>query len=236
MPQRVLEIGYGNQPAVLEGELFRAQDIQYIGVDVPTGTHALDYFFQRKEGEKVNFTEIQANVVALPFANETFDIALMRDVYAHAKYGSANIEHIRLGVYEIRRVLKESGLLVIAEESTPCAADYIASELISAMFELEQQQIMTNPWDSTPEDDPWLVARKPFFANNPHEEYNMGAFGKPHITYGRKLPNIPVETVRQPMLHPTKKDFSLLFDFPVRDHAEVLKRWQAYEASNGLSD
>lgn len=107
--ERILEIGSGL--GLLGKEIInemrrRGKEIehQYIGIDL-----AFNPLAKSKENQ---ISPVQANAIALPFANETFDVVISTDVLEHIPNAEKVIE-------EMRRVLKVGGraFIVIADPS-----------------------------------------------------------------------------------------------------------------------
>lgn len=107
--ERILEIGSGL--GLLGKEIINEMrkkgkgiNHQYVGIDLA--------FNPLAESKKNQISPVQADAVALPFANETFDVVISTDVLEHIPDAEKVIE-------EMRRVLKVGGraFVVIADPS-----------------------------------------------------------------------------------------------------------------------
>lgn len=137
MTSRVLEVGMGTRPAVLEsGEAFSEAGTDYFGIDVRS---------ERVEDIATDFDPhlargIVADSAGLPFADQSFSHVIMRSVFG--EYTSKNpdnvgsdIENTQFGVYEAFRVLQDNGAMIIAEGMTPLQPTEIVGTLLYAGFE-----------------------------------------------------------------------------------------------------
>jgi SAM-dependent methyltransferase len=120
MPEMILEIGPGGQPAVNSpGPAF----------DAGTRYYAVEPLLRDRAtcGADVMAFEdsdlILADSAALPFKDETFSDVISRSVFGEytmdADRTGSNLENTYSGLYEAFRVLRPDGQIVIAEENTP---------------------------------------------------------------------------------------------------------------------
>lgn len=190
---RFLEIGYGDTPACLQGEVFAQNNIDYIGVElIGAPSNERVPVSWRNGANQYTFPEVGADMMSLPFQDKTFDVVLMRSVFGQVIEGlDRGTLHVLYGVLEVRRVLKELGLLIICEENTPTGMSYIRSQLIGAVFDIDfQHQSPGLPWEQTPDNNPWKAERRHYLTDEPRGAYSRYS----HITCGRKVPNVPTST------------------------------------------
>jgi len=125
--KRGLNVGCGGEQHQLISIPFFDRDYDMIGLDV-CEDYVLEYckLFQA--------SAVQANAMALPFANDSFDIVNFCDVLEH-------LHHPFLGLCEVNRVLKTGGLVILSTNcrcrlSRECANPLILLErLISVYFD-----------------------------------------------------------------------------------------------------
>jgi ubiquinone/menaquinone biosynthesis C-methylase UbiE/uncharacterized protein YbaR (Trm112 family) len=125
--KRGLNVGCGGEQHQLISKPFFDRGYDMIGLDV-CEDYVLEYckLFQA--------SAVQANAMALPFANDSFDIVNFCDVLEH-------LHHPFLGLCEVNRVLKAGGLVILSTNcrcrlSRECANPLILLErLISVYFD-----------------------------------------------------------------------------------------------------
>ena len=220
LPINVLEIGYGDVPAVAEGSLFKDPSVNYIGIELPRIFDGSFRRYKRFGAHAVDFTEVEGSMAMLPFKDEAFDYVLMRSVYGQFSSRPEIIEPVRYGMTEVSRVLKTDGQVVIAEENTPQSRQYIECELRSAGFVLDGHHNMPSRWENTPEDDEWRVTRSKFYNGQPLEDTPWTSITMAHKPAGleTKPETIPMYT---DFYIPDRNDYErkvtdLTFQFPVR--------------------
>ncbi|WP_448520150.1 bifunctional demethylmenaquinone methyltransferase/2-methoxy-6-polyprenyl-1,4-benzoquinol methylase UbiE [Rhodoflexus sp.] len=112
-PQLILDIATGTADLAIEA-LSALKPKKIIGVDISEGMLA----FGRKKLEKMGLQDKielrSGDSEALPFANDTFDAAMV-------SFGVRNFENLDKGLADICRVLKPGGMLMVLEFSQPTA-------------------------------------------------------------------------------------------------------------------
>ena len=96
-----------------------------IGVDISE-----DYLLEYKQ--IFNTDAIQANAMALPFGDKTFDIVSYCEILEH-------LHHPFLGLCEVNRVLKENGIIILSTNyrcrlTNECINPFIAIERILSLY------------------------------------------------------------------------------------------------------
>jgi ubiquinone/menaquinone biosynthesis C-methylase UbiE/uncharacterized protein YbaR (Trm112 family) len=125
--KRGLNVGCGGEQHQLTSKPFFDRGYDMIGLDV-----CEDYV--SKYCKLFQASAVQANAMALPFANDSFDIVNFCDVLEH-------LHHPFLGLCEVNRVLKAGGLVILSTNcrcrlSRECANPLILLErLISVYFD-----------------------------------------------------------------------------------------------------
>ena len=219
-PINVLEIGYGDVPAVAEGSLFKNPDVNHIGIELPKIFEGCFKRYKRFGIHDVGFPELEANMSMLPFRDESFDYVLMRSVYG--QFGSRHeiTDSVRHGMKEVIRVLKPEAQVVIAEENTPSGREYIECELESNGFVIDGHYEMGSRWEDTAADGEYRTVRGKFYDGKPLE--NLGWVS---LTIGHKPAGLATKVVTVPMYtdfyKPDRNDGErkieeVTFQFPVR--------------------
>jgi demethylmenaquinone methyltransferase/2-methoxy-6-polyprenyl-1,4-benzoquinol methylase len=85
------------------------------GADRVTGLDFSEQMLVRARKKSASIEWIQGDMLALPFADETFDAATVG-------FGVRNVENLELGLRELRRVLRPGGRLAILEITHPRGA------------------------------------------------------------------------------------------------------------------
>jgi len=125
--KRGLNVGCGGEQHQLISKPFFDRGYDMIGLDVSE-----DYVLKYRK--LFQASAVQANAMALPFANDSFDIVNFCDVLEH-------LHHPFLGLCEVNRVLKAEGLVILSTNcrcrlSRECANPLILLErLISVYFD-----------------------------------------------------------------------------------------------------
>ena len=125
--KRGLNVGCGGEQHQLISKPFFDRGYDMIGLDVSE-----DYVLKYRK--LFQASAVQANAMALPFANDSFDIVNFCDVLEH-------LHHPFLGLCEVNRVLKTGGLVILSTNcrcrlSRECANPLILLErLISVYFD-----------------------------------------------------------------------------------------------------
>ena len=110
-PQAILDVATGTGDFAIQ--LLRSLHPRHItGIDLSQGMldEAVRKVKEKKIGE--NFTFRQADCMALPMADESFDAVTVA-------FGVRNFEHLLQGYREMARVLRPGGMLCVLELSTP---------------------------------------------------------------------------------------------------------------------
>ncbi|HWB38726.1 MAG TPA: methyltransferase domain-containing protein [Candidatus Saccharimonadales bacterium] len=204
---RVLEIGYGDAPAVHQGSMFANSDVAYFGMELPrtfAGSHR--NFSSKTDFE--DFPHIEASMSQLPFSSGAFDYVLLRSVFSQFGSRPEIIDSVRLGVFEVVRILKDEGKLVVAEENTPLGSDYIESELRKGGLVVDHSLPMPGIWEELTGAEAWSQARSQFYNDKPWDSVNS-YYGTPHLLVGRKptgLKTMPrVRTIRTDFYRPMEE-------------------------------
>lgn len=94
-------------------------DLAIAGLKAGAGTvTGLDFsakMLERARAKNASIEWLQGDMLALPFADETFDAATVG-------FGVRNVENLELGLRELRRVLRPGGRLAILEITQPRGA------------------------------------------------------------------------------------------------------------------
>jgi demethylmenaquinone methyltransferase/2-methoxy-6-polyprenyl-1,4-benzoquinol methylase len=85
------------------------------GAGKVTGLDFSEKMLERARGKHASIEWVQGDMLALPFADETFDAATVG-------FGVRNVENLELGLRELRRVLRPGGRLAILEITQPRGA------------------------------------------------------------------------------------------------------------------
>jgi demethylmenaquinone methyltransferase/2-methoxy-6-polyprenyl-1,4-benzoquinol methylase len=85
------------------------------GADKVTGLDFSEKMLERARAKHASIEWVQGDMLALPFADETFDAATVG-------FGVRNVENLELGLRELRRVLRPGGRLAILEITQPRGA------------------------------------------------------------------------------------------------------------------
>ena len=85
------------------------------GAESVTGLDFSEQMLERARKKHAAIEWIQGDMLALPFADETFDAATVG-------FGVRNVEDLELGLRELRRVLRPGGRLAILEITQPRGA------------------------------------------------------------------------------------------------------------------
>jgi demethylmenaquinone methyltransferase/2-methoxy-6-polyprenyl-1,4-benzoquinol methylase len=80
-----------------------------------TGLDFSEKMLERARAKRTSIEWLQGDMLALPFADETFDAATVG-------FGVRNVENLELGLSELRRVLRPGGRLAILEITQPRGA------------------------------------------------------------------------------------------------------------------
>jgi demethylmenaquinone methyltransferase/2-methoxy-6-polyprenyl-1,4-benzoquinol methylase len=80
-----------------------------------TGLDFSEKMLERARSKQTSIEWLQGDMLALPFADETFDAATVG-------FGVRNVENLELGLSELRRVLRPGGRLAILEITQPRGA------------------------------------------------------------------------------------------------------------------
>jgi ubiquinone/menaquinone biosynthesis C-methylase UbiE len=99
-PGNYLGIGFGN--ANLEKRLLRSSPLNIFGIDVSP-------YSVSKAKRQISGTFKKANILKIPFKNETFDVVVALEILEHIP-----AEKAHKALAEINRVLKENGLFVVS--------------------------------------------------------------------------------------------------------------------------
>lgn len=182
---RILEIGFGDKPAYRAGgDLFRGQ-VDYVGVDLPP-TYDSDLENHRSD---LRVAGVMANVASLPFANDSFDVALMRSVFGQPFATPEKLGEVYFdGLNEIYRVLKPDGRLVIAEENTPAIREILVEILKKTGFEITDQAVKQHDTIANfYERYEWQNLRQKYFSDRLTQPDDVSAkgFGFPYILIAR---------------------------------------------------
>lgn len=103
---RVLDVAAGTGTS---SAAFAKHGAQIVAVDFSEGMLAEG---RRRHADNPLIEFVQGDATALPFADKSFDAATI-------SYGLRNVEHPRVAIAEMKRVVKPGGRIVIAEFSTP---------------------------------------------------------------------------------------------------------------------
>jgi demethylmenaquinone methyltransferase/2-methoxy-6-polyprenyl-1,4-benzoquinol methylase len=85
------------------------------GAGKVTGLDFSEKMLERARAKRTSIEWLQGDMLALPFADETFDAATVG-------FGVRNVENLELGLSELRRVLRPGGRLAILEITQPRGA------------------------------------------------------------------------------------------------------------------
>ena len=85
------------------------------GAGKVTGLDFSEKMLERARAKHASIEWVQGDMLALPFADETFDAATVG-------FGVRNVENLELGLRELRRVLRPGGRLAILEITQPRGA------------------------------------------------------------------------------------------------------------------
>jgi demethylmenaquinone methyltransferase/2-methoxy-6-polyprenyl-1,4-benzoquinol methylase len=85
------------------------------GAGAVTGLDFSEKMLERARAKQPSIEWVQGDMLALPFADETFDAATVG-------FGVRNVENLELGLRELRRVLRPGGRLAILEITQPRGA------------------------------------------------------------------------------------------------------------------
>jgi demethylmenaquinone methyltransferase/2-methoxy-6-polyprenyl-1,4-benzoquinol methylase len=85
------------------------------GAGKVTGLDFSEKMLERARSKHASIEWVQGDMLALPFADETFDAATVG-------FGVRNVENLELGLRELRRVLRPGGRLAILEITQPRGA------------------------------------------------------------------------------------------------------------------
>jgi demethylmenaquinone methyltransferase/2-methoxy-6-polyprenyl-1,4-benzoquinol methylase len=85
------------------------------GAGKVTGLDFSEKMLERARAKHATIEWVQGDMLALPFADETFDAATVG-------FGVRNVENLELGLRELRRVLRPGGRLAILEITQPRGA------------------------------------------------------------------------------------------------------------------
>jgi demethylmenaquinone methyltransferase/2-methoxy-6-polyprenyl-1,4-benzoquinol methylase len=85
------------------------------GAGKVTGLDFSEKMLERARAKRTSIEWVQGDMLALPFADETFDAATVG-------FGVRNVENLELGLSELRRVLRPGGRLAILEITQPRGA------------------------------------------------------------------------------------------------------------------
>jgi len=86
-----------------------------VGAGKVTGLDFSEQMLARARAKHVSIEWVQGDMLALPFADETFDATTVG-------FGVRNVEDLELGLRELRRVLRPGGRLAILEITQPRGA------------------------------------------------------------------------------------------------------------------
>lgn len=162
MPKNALEIGFGDRPAVEQGDIFRGGDYNYIGIELPK-THRASHMWKTVEG----FPRVTGSMHTMPFADASFDLVLMRSVFGQFNSQKESILPTRLGILECQRILRPGGQIVVTEENTPWPLEEVSYDLEYAGFALGACIKMPTIWEDVPVDDEWLNCRQKYYSDRP---------------------------------------------------------------------
>lgn len=112
-PQLILDIATGTADLAIEA-LHSLQPEKIIGVDISEGMLAFGRKKLAKMGLQDKIELRSGDSEALPFADNTFDAAMV-------SFGVRNFENLDKGLADICRVLKPGGMLMVLEFSQPTA-------------------------------------------------------------------------------------------------------------------
>lgn len=166
----ILEVGAGfcPSPTYKDAQLFSGVgDVRYVALDLP-----VELFDKYKKYET---PAIAANANAIPIADGSFDLALMKSVFGQFT-GSrrlTSIEDIRTwGMMELARVLKPGGQLLVFEENTPWYPKYIESYGTDVGFEVVETIYKFSSMDQREPFERWGQIREFFY--DPESDRHSG--------------------------------------------------------------
>ncbi len=111
-PRRILDVATGTADLAIEALDLDPNEV--VGVDLSEEMLKVGRAKVRKRGETARVTLQQADAASLPFADASFDAALVA-------FGVRNFENLESGLRDIHRVLRPGGALVVLEFSKPRA-------------------------------------------------------------------------------------------------------------------
>ena len=201
---KVLEVGCGHLegfpsrgPAIENpGHILARDGVDYVGVDLPGGF--MRYGIGLREdgtphsgdgpvhGLAQRFKAVEANVAALPFPDEAFDLVMLRSVFGEFRgwdWGSDRRDFNPMDLYgagmsEINRVLVPLGRLVIAEENYEEDVELVKRYLGSVGLEVTEFAQMKNHGDYEKRDGThWYDLRSRYYGKS-DEMLCTGAHGE----------------------------------------------------------
>ncbi len=158
MPNRLLEIGAGDNPAIQNpGTIFSAEDIDYLAIDAKRISTMVVYDRYEPLSNEYYDTACIGAMSALPYKNEAFRRVIMKSVIGEYSLSflrtkDPQTQGIRSrqtlaetleGFSEVFRVLEPGGQVVISEEDTP--ADH--TQLVRRLSKVGFSGLTTIPYN-----------------------------------------------------------------------------------------
>ena len=114
-PQLILDIATGTADFAITAT--RIKGVKVVGIDISEGMLEVGRVKIKKKNLADTIELIQADSEKLPFENDKFDAAIVG-------FGVRNFENLKVGLTEIKRVLKPGGIFYILEFSKPAKSPY----------------------------------------------------------------------------------------------------------------
>ncbi len=187
MSERVLEIGAGRMPAIMNpGTIFTQDNAEYVALDVQGVGEPYESRIIGEPRKLLEITKVIMDASVTPLSAEYFDHVIYRSVFGAFtpyRYNPKNVPYEPKkdnygttwtntvdSLTESYRVLKPGGIICIAEEDTPIREDYVWDGLARAGFDTiahipSKLRAAPDYFDELPGDPDWLAARGKYWGN-----------------------------------------------------------------------